>query len=96
MVTLTIRDVPDHMRNVLVTEARERGQSLQAFLLSVLRRQAQFSHNRQLLREIDEDLARGGGAGHDAPDASDVLDEARAERGRAADRSSRRGSNDAA
>jgi hypothetical protein len=80
-VVLTIRDVPNEVRDALARDARERGQSLQAFLLSVLRRQAEFSRNRQLLAEIERDLAGGGGADVDAPDAADVLEQARGERG---------------
>jgi antitoxin FitA len=79
-VVLTIRDVPEQVRDLLSQEARERGQSLQAFLLSVLKRQAAFSRNRQILAEIDQDLARGGGAGPDAPAAADLLEQARVER----------------
>jgi plasmid stability protein len=78
---LTIRDVPDDVKAALTLEARERGQSLQAYLLSVLKQQATFSRNRQLLVEIERDLAQGGGAGADAPDAADVLDAARREAG---------------
>jgi hypothetical protein len=81
-VVLTIRDVPDEVKNALAREARARGQSLQAFLLGVLTRQAGFSRNRQLLEEIERDLSRGGGAGLDAPDAAEVLNHARGERGR--------------
>lgn len=76
---ITIRDVPDDVRDLLAQEARERGQSLQAFLLSTLRRQAAFSRNRQLLAEIEDDLGRDGGADAEAPDAAEVL---AAERGR--------------
>jgi hypothetical protein len=73
VAVVTIRDVPDEVRDVLSQEARERGQSLQAFLLSVLRRQAAFSRNRQLLTEIESDLSRDAGAQSDAPDAGQVL-----------------------
>lgn len=76
-VVLTIRDVPDEVRDLLAHEARERGQSLQSFLLYVLRRQADYGLNRQILVEIDGDLAAGGGAGHHAPDAAGQLTEAR-------------------
>jgi len=78
---LTIRDVPDEVKDALARDARERGQSLQAFLLSVLKRQAEFSRNRQLLAEIEADLSRGGGADVDAPDAAELLERARSERG---------------
>lgn len=77
---MTIRDVPDDVRDVLAREARQRGQSLQAFLLGILNRQAAFGRNRQMLSEIERDLADGGGAGADAPDAAEVLDEARSGR----------------
>lgn len=80
-VVLTIRDVPDEVRDLLSQDAREQGQSLQAFLLSVLRRQADFSRNRRILVEIDSDLHAGGGAGPDAPDAAELIDQARGERG---------------
>lgn len=73
MTTITIRDVPDEVRDLLAQDARERGQSLQTFLLSLLRRQAAFSRNRQLLVEIEADLTWDGGAREDAPDAAEVL-----------------------
>jgi plasmid stability protein len=76
---LTIRDVPDEIKAALSLEARERGQSLQAYLLAVLKQQAAFSRNRQLLVEIERDLAQGEWAGDDAPDAADVLAAARRE-----------------
>lgn len=77
---MTIRDVPDEVRDVLSRDARERGQSLQAYLLNVIKRQAEFSRNRQLIAEIDRDLSHGGGAGADAPDSADLLDRARTRR----------------
>lgn len=86
---VTVRDVPDEVRDVLAEQARERGQSLQAYLLSVLRRQAAFSRNRQLLAEIESDLSGGRGAGPDAPDAADVLAQERDDGGRHRDLSPR-------
>jgi antitoxin FitA len=77
---ITIREVPDEVKATLAREARERGQSLQAFLLSVLVRQASFGGNRTLLAEIEDDLARAGGAREDAPDAADLLDQSRGRR----------------
>ncbi len=77
MAVLTIRDVPDDVKEALARDARESGQSLQAFLLGVLQRQAAFSRNRQLLSEIECDLGEGGGAGDDAPDAASLLEQAR-------------------
>ena len=75
---MTIRDVPDGVKEALARDARERGQSLQAFLLGVLVRQAAFRQNRQMLADIERDLAAGGGAGGEAPDAKDVIEAARA------------------
>ncbi|HET6501968.1 MAG TPA: hypothetical protein VFG87_14515 [Amycolatopsis sp.] len=77
MTVLTIRDVPEDVKEALGRDARERGQSLQSFLLGVLKRQAAFSRNRQLLSEIERDLDEGGGAGADAPDAAELLEQAR-------------------
>jgi hypothetical protein len=78
-VTLTVRDVPEDVRDALTRAARTRGQSLQAFLLSVLNQQAAFSRNAALLSEVGEDLAGGGGAQADAPDAATLLEQARPE-----------------
>jgi len=49
MVALQIRDVPDEVRDVLVAQARRRGQSLQAYLLDLVRQQAQRANNAILL-----------------------------------------------
>lgn len=81
MAVLTIRDVPDDVKDALAREARERGQSMQSYLLSVLNQQAAFARNRQILAEIEHNLATGGGAGEDAPDAAEVLAQARSDRG---------------
>ncbi|HLL67983.1 MAG TPA: hypothetical protein VK453_20045 [Micromonosporaceae bacterium] len=81
-VVVTIRDVPEAVRDFLAQDARDRGQSLQAYLLALLVRQADFGANRRILVEIDEDLARGGGAGHTTPDAADLLARARPDRDR--------------
>jgi antitoxin FitA len=77
---LTIRDVPEDVKQALVRQARNHGQSLQAFVLGVLKRQADFAQNLRLIAEVDYDLAHGGGAGDDAPRAAEVLAQARAER----------------
>ncbi len=78
--TVTIRDVPEEVRDQLALAARERGQSLQAFLLSLLARQVDFYRNPRMLVEIEEDLELHGGAGADAPDAADLINAARAGR----------------
>ncbi|TNC28614.1 FitA-like ribbon-helix-helix domain-containing protein [Amycolatopsis alkalitolerans] len=77
---LTVRDVPDDVKAALAREARARGQSLQAFLLGVLKRQADFAWNKEIVVEIEGDLSAGGGAESDAPDAAEILAGARAER----------------
>jgi plasmid stability protein len=90
-VVLTIRDVPDEVKDALARDARARGQSLQAFLRGILTRQAEFSRNRQLLDEIEHDLSREGGADVDAPDAAELLDQARGEHRAKRSRSGRAG-----
>lgn len=80
-VALTIRDVPEAVRDLLAQQARERGQSLQAFLLALLHRQADFCRNRQILAEISQELDEGTGADQTAPDPAELLAHARAERG---------------
>jgi hypothetical protein len=80
---VTIRDVPDDVRDALAGQARERGQSLQAYLMELLRRQAAFGRNRQTLAEIEAELEGGGGAGPDAPDAADIVWQERNARGTA-------------
>ena len=44
-VALQIRDVPDDVRDTLTAEARRRGQSVQAYLLELVQREAQTLHN---------------------------------------------------
>jgi hypothetical protein len=80
MAVLTIREVPEGVKDALAREARDRGQSLQAYLLGVLNQHASYVRNRQLLEEIERDLEAGGGAGADAPDAAELLAQARSER----------------
>lgn len=47
---MQVRDVPDAVRLALQREAEARGQSLQAFLLEVLEREARNVRNRQAAR----------------------------------------------
>lgn len=78
MVALQIRDVPENVRDTLAARARENGQSLQAFLLALVLREASFSRNLDLIRELDDESPQPG------PTVEDVLaalDDARAERG---------------
>jgi hypothetical protein len=93
-VTVSVRDVPEDVRDELTRIARSRGQSLQAFLMSVLKQQAAFGRNAEILAEVTEDLAGGGGAQADAPDAAAILEQARPEAARRT--KGRRGSRPAA
>ncbi len=52
MVALQIRDVPDDVRDALTAQARARGQSLQAFLLELVKQQAQRANNAVLLGQF--------------------------------------------
>lgn len=49
---MQIRDVPDDIRDALVEQARARGQSLQAFLLDLMRTQARRPANAALLAKF--------------------------------------------
>jgi hypothetical protein len=49
MVALQIRDVPDDVRDELVAQAQQRGQSLQAYLLDLVRQQARRGANVALI-----------------------------------------------
>jgi hypothetical protein len=85
MTAITIRDVPDDVRQGLAAEASEAGQSLQAYLLGVLTDRARFANrNRELLREAEQWFAEhpGEGVGDDGPRAADVIRQARREAGR--------------
>lgn len=44
-VALQIRDVPDAVKDVLAAEARRQGQSVQAYLLAVVEREARLLQN---------------------------------------------------
>jgi hypothetical protein len=52
MVALQIRDVPDEVRDLLVAQARARGQSLQAYLLELVEREASRSRNAAILGQF--------------------------------------------
>jgi hypothetical protein len=77
MVALQIRDVPEDVRDTLAARARERGQSLQGFLLALVIREASFSKNLDLLKDIE---SWPGEAGPTAEDVVAERDAARAER----------------
>ncbi|RIQ19579.1 FitA-like ribbon-helix-helix domain-containing protein [Jiangella rhizosphaerae] len=44
-VALQIRDVPEDVRDIIAQRAASLGQSMQAYLLDVLRREARFARN---------------------------------------------------
>jgi antitoxin FitA len=75
-VVLRIRDVPEDVRDGLVESARRRGQSLQAFLLAMLRREVRFAGNLALLHGFDH---RTDGV-PDSASVTELLDQTRAER----------------
>ncbi len=52
MVAIQIKDVPNEVRDVLAAEAKRAGQSLQAYLLGVLEREARFARNRRIVEEM--------------------------------------------
>jgi plasmid stability protein len=47
-VALQIRDVPDDVRDAIAERAAQRGQSMQAYLLDVIRREARLARNAQM------------------------------------------------
>lgn len=75
MVALQIRDVPEDVREALA--ARARGQSLQAFLLSIVTDEARRTANLALLNHFAD---RDDGTQLTAAEATDALDAARAGR----------------
>ena len=77
MVALQIRDVPENVRLTLAERARARGQSLQAFLLSLVEDEAQRAANLALL---DRFVGREDGSRLCVGGATEALDTARAER----------------
>jgi antitoxin FitA len=77
MVALQIRDVPDDVRRTLAERAQARGQSLQAFLLSLVQDEARRSAN---LAQLDRFIGRDDGSRLSSDQATSALDRARAER----------------
>jgi hypothetical protein len=62
MTTVQVRDVPDEVRDMLARRARQRGQSLQAYLLDVITAEALRARNIEVLYEV----AHTGGGTRDA------------------------------
>jgi len=77
MVALQIRDVPDDVRDTLAELARVRGQSLQAFLLSIVVNEARRSANADLLARFAQ---RSDGSRLAPAEIVTALEEARSER----------------
>lgn len=52
MVALQIRDVPEDVRDALAQRAESRGQSLQAYLLTLIAADARRGHNLDVLQRF--------------------------------------------
>ena len=76
-VKITIRDVPEEMRDQLAVRASEQGQSMQAYLLGELERIVSRPSNAEWLRELREWKK---GHGIDVP-TSEILAARDADRG---------------
>jgi hypothetical protein len=79
MVALQIRDVPEDVRDILAREAEEQGQSLQAYLLTMVKAQAARKRNSALVRAL---RATGGGSNMTLEEVNELKYELRAERDR--------------
>jgi antitoxin FitA len=77
MVALQIRDVPEGLRDRLAELARERGQSLQAYLFDVLKDEVRRQDNLAVLDRFGKGTY---GSRLSAADISERLRAARAER----------------
>lgn len=77
MVALQIRDVPDDVRQTLAEQAAARGQSLQAFLLTLVMDEARRSANLAILQRFG---ARQDGSQLSSAQVAEALDQARNER----------------
>ena len=53
---ITIRRVPDEVRNTLKSRAADRGQSLQAYLLDLLEKTVEKPTVREVLRQVEARL----------------------------------------
>jgi plasmid stability protein len=78
MVALQIRDVPEDVREALAARAHARGQSLQAFLLALVKDEVRRAANIPVLNRFAD---RADGSRLAAGEATDALDAARAGRG---------------
>ncbi|NYH50755.1 MULTISPECIES: FitA-like ribbon-helix-helix domain-containing protein [Nocardiopsis] len=51
MGAIQVKDVPDEVREILTVEAKRSGKSLQAYLLTLLEREARFVRNREIVEQ---------------------------------------------
>lgn len=79
MVNIQVRDVPEDLRNTLATAAKERGQSMQAYLMTLLEEAGRRTRSVAMLRRLDS--MGGGYAGTDSDAVSEIAEQ-RAERDR--------------
>lgn len=77
MVALQIRDVPDEVRDILADRARQLGQSLQGYLLELVKSEAERAGNIALLQRFE---GRADGVESARSETVRELDAARAER----------------
>jgi hypothetical protein len=77
MVALQIRDVPNEVRDILAEDAARRGQSLQAYLLELVKTQARRRCNSALIRSLRE---RSDGASLGPGEAAELIRRLREER----------------
>lgn len=77
MVAIQIRDVPDDVRDTLAELASDRGQSMQAYLLTLVTEQARRADHRAVLERF---VGRSDGSQLAVSDVVTALDAARAER----------------
>jgi hypothetical protein len=79
MVALQIRDVPEEVRDVLVAQAKARGQSLQTYLLELVETQARRLRNNTAV--LDRFAGRSDGTRSLPGETAAELAQQRAERG---------------
>lgn len=77
MPALQIRDVPEDVRDQLAAQARERGQSLQAYLLALVVEEARRQRNVEIMSRFDD---RGDGAYFSPGEAAADVESVRSER----------------
>ena len=51
-VALQIRDVPEDVRDTIAERAKARGQSMQAYLLDMVQREARLARNAQMFDDL--------------------------------------------